>query len=186
MHPNWFIGLPVSPPLGYNALFEGAPDGLRQFHPEDLHITVAFLGPVSPKAADEAWVAGLAAQSEPFSFSYGPLKPFGHRSRPSAWSFVPNEGRDAITAFMGRAREVMVAAAEARPDTRPPRPHITIARPPRRADASLHRAIHRWAEQVPPPPDTYRLDRLALFTWAENRKVRQFKIVYERPILPTI
>ena len=92
-----------------------------------------------------------------------------------ALSVVLDVGRDDAIALIAELRDPLIAAAEARPDGRPPAPHITVARPPRRATASQRRAAVAWAEAKPPIGASLTLDRLALYTWSDERQTRQFR-----------
>ncbi|MDZ7748585.1 MAG: hypothetical protein U5K43_06895 [Halofilum sp. (in: g-proteobacteria)] len=59
---NWFLALPVRPDELPAGLLDDLPAGLRRFDPRDLHVTVAFLGPVGTAAAEAAW--DVSAQIE--------------------------------------------------------------------------------------------------------------------------
>jgi 2'-5' RNA ligase len=176
---NWFIGIPVPAARWLPAALAQAPPCLRPFHPDDVHITVAFLGPTGDRRALAAWDA-LASCPErgPFSVTLGPLEPFGGRT-PSAYSFVLDSGRAEVSDYVAAVRDRALSAADARPDTRPPKPHLTIARPPRKASTSERREAAAWARRVVPPAEALQLDRIALFTWADDRRARQFQIVRE-------
>jgi 2'-5' RNA ligase len=179
--PNWFIALPVADAGWLRPLLDGAPDGLRRFHPADLHLTVAFLGGCGADAAEAAWEVAAGLPLPRFEVTLGGVEPMGRPKRPSAYSLVLAEGREAVAAYMGAHRGALLAAAGARPDTRPPLPHITVGRPPFKADAEARRALQAWADGAPPVGARLRLDRLALYTWSDDRKARQFRIVSERP-----
>lgn len=51
---NWFIGVAVPPEAGWIDAAHDLPEGVRRFHPLDLHITVAFLGPCGAAKAHRA------------------------------------------------------------------------------------------------------------------------------------
>jgi 2'-5' RNA ligase len=55
--PNWFIALPVSPLGWFERLVPPPPAGFRAFHPDDLHLTIAFLGAVDDATASRGWHA---------------------------------------------------------------------------------------------------------------------------------
>ena len=180
MRPNWFIGIPVPAATWLDEVRTGAPEGLKMFSAGDVHLTVAFLGGVEPEAARAAWEASGRFPFSPMRIKLGPLKAFGPRRQPSALSFVLDEGRDALVAYIGASRRAMWDAAGARHDDRPPLPHVTIARIPRKATPALRRACLDWAGRIVPPAEPIVLDRLALYTWADDRPVPQFRIVEER------
>src|SRR5688572_27881196 len=83
LRPNWFLGFPIDgaflldlPPV---------PPALRRFHPEDVHLTLAFLG----GCGEEAALAALSAldrrlEVEPLRalpVSLGEVVPMGGSSK---------------------------------------------------------------------------------------------------------
>ncbi|MEL6348055.1 MAG: hypothetical protein AAFV53_33415, partial [Myxococcota bacterium] len=70
--------------------------------------------------------------------------------------------------------------AGARPVERPPLPHVTVARPPRRADRDVRAAGRAWLDAQPPIDAWVRFERIALYTWNVDRRTRLFQIVAER------
>jgi hypothetical protein len=44
MQPNWFVGFPLKAGPWFTGLVADVPSGIRVLHPQDLHLTVAFLG----------------------------------------------------------------------------------------------------------------------------------------------
>jgi 2'-5' RNA ligase len=65
-------------------------------------------------------------------------------------------------------------------DSRPPKPHVTLARPQRRASAEERRQGLAWAARLELGHVQARLDRVALYTWDERRTEHLFRIVAER------
>ncbi len=180
MRANWFIGLPVDAGRWLTPLVRTAPAHVRLFHPDDVHMTVAFLGAVGPEAAERAWATVLGYQSSPIELSLGGLRAMGNPRRPSALSVLVESGNDRVAALIAALRGPACAAADARPDDRPPLPHITIARPARDASADERRAAVEWARAQPPVNAKVVLDRLVLFTWATDRRERQFRVVHQQ------
>jgi 2'-5' RNA ligase len=88
-----------------------------------------------------------------------------------------------VVALISRLRGPMIAAAEARPDDRPPLPHITIARPPRAASPATRKQAVAWAESKPAVGAVVVLDRLVLYTWSDDRRQRQFRQVRELKLI---
>lgn len=184
--PNWFIGLPVAPGSWFAPVVRSAPSFLRLFHPEDVHITVAFLGACGEQRARQAWSEAEQQlhrrPAAPLVATLGGLAPMGNPKRPSALSVVLEAGAEPVAELMGSLREAAWRAAGARPDPRPPLPHITVARPPRRASATQRRSAAEWARAHPPIGARITLDEVALLTWAHDRRVRQFRIVARMPL----
>ena len=181
MKPNWFIALPVSAGRWFSPLVASTPLGIRRFHPEDLHVTVAFLGACGPERAQQAWQCIAERRHEPVTARFGTLRPMGPQKRPSAYSLTFTEGRDALAAIVSW-RDDALAAAGARPDRRPPLPHVTVARPPRRAGQAARQAGAAWMAQARPDSTRVQLDRIALYTWSTDRKQRLFQMIAQRPL----
>lgn len=176
--PNWFIALPVRAAELPAGLLGSLPAGIRRFHPEDLHVTVAFLGPVTAATARTAWAAGDWSRQPPLATHTGPRAGFGHPRRPSAYGLEIGDGDDPVAGFLRRWREPLLAAAGRPPETRPVRPHLTLGRPPRRHGDTIRARARDWvaAEQ---PPVALQLDRIALYTRAPERGERLFTRVRE-------
>ena len=155
---RWFIALPiigeVIPHL--NAM----PAKLRPMVASDLHITIAFLGAVDEAAAHAGFDATqLAFPACTISFSAIEAMSDGERWSALAAS-VPN---DALALALGEARAVAQQVAGARPETRPPRPHVTLARLMRRAKAHDREAALAWARACDLDGVAARVDSLALY-----------------------
>jgi 2'-5' RNA ligase len=181
---NWFIALAVPGAGWLDEMLADAPRVLRRFHPDDLHLTVAFLGPVAPEAAHAAFAVAAQVPRRSFQVGFCDLKPMGNPRRFTALSLVLDDGRDPVVDWIAASRDPMFGAAGARPDLRPPLPHVTVARPRRDASERDRSAILDWAEHVRVPAGLFRLDRLALYTWNEDRKERQFRVVERCEVTP--
>jgi 2'-5' RNA ligase len=86
-------------------------------------------------------------------------------------------GREPLTEMIAEARETLLSAAGAPEDTRPPLPHMTLARIQRRANAAERRQALRWAHTIDLRAVTFTAPSVALYTWADNRQERLFQIV---------
>lgn len=179
---NWFIALPVDADELPPDLLERLPAGLRRFHPSDLHITIAFLGGVTPEAAWTAWRAACI-DAGPFTVALGPPAALGKPRRPSAFGLDLGEGGDAVAHVIGQWRDPLRRAAGLSDETREPRPHLTLGRPPRRGGDAIRARALEWVASYRPPATPITLDRIALYTWADDRRERQFQIV-EAATLP--
>ena len=182
MKPNWFIALPVSAGDWFAPLVADAPAGVRRFHPDDLHATVAFLGACGRPAALAAWRSLDALAHPPIRARLGVVRPMGNRRRPSAFSVTFTEGNEPLSALIGAWRTEALAIAGARPATRPPLPHVTVARPPRRAADGVREAGLAWMRSRERVGVQVVIDRVALYTWSEDRRSRLFTIVEERTL----
>ncbi len=173
---NWFIGLPVDPLGWYPDRVPAAPSGLRPFHRDDLHLTVAFLGACGEDRARAAFEA-MEWPLGPTEIGLGPVAPMGPRHRYSALSVLLDRGRVAIEAatFVARSTAFKVAAVQG--DTRPPKAHVTIARPRREASAADRSAGLAWAASVDVRGVTTTAGPASLYTWSEDRATRLFRVV---------
>jgi 2'-5' RNA ligase len=150
---------------------------VRPFQPADVHLTVAFFGPVEEPAARRGWDTLGAHRSPPLEIVLGGLAPMGNPRRPSALSVVVTEGREPLVALIAALREPACRAAGAKLDDRPPLPHITVARPLRDAADAARREAVEWARTRPAVNARVTLDRIVLLTWATDRRERQFREV---------
>jgi len=182
MEGNWFVGLPVPTAGWFGRLVRGAPPSVRVFHPDDVHLTVAFFGRVGEQRARLGWERMAGYEGKAIPVSLGRLAPMGNPRRPSALSVILEGGFDEVARLIATLRGPALEAAGAKPDTRPPKPHITVARPQRKASGSERRQAVAWAESKPAVAAAVTLDRLALLSWSEDRRERQFRIVAERAL----
>jgi 2'-5' RNA ligase len=159
---------------------------VRQFGREDLHITVAFLGAVSEASALAAFELADEFPLPMTDITLGAVKPLGAERRPSAFSALLERGREEVELAMTKARPAMWARAGARLDSRPALAHITLARPrPKISATELQHAI-AWAQALQLGAAESRLDRIALYTWSEDRSQSLFKIVRSLPLLEVV
>lgn len=101
-------------------------DGARWQDEDQLHLTLAFLGEVDLRAAEEVAEALAAVRSPPFAVEIRGVGHFERKGVPSAlWAGVARS--DALAALHRR----VVAACRrggVEPDRRGFRPHVTLAR----------------------------------------------------------
>lgn len=175
MRANWFIGWPVEAPLLDRAT--GAPPSVRLFARADLHVTLAFLGGCGEERARAAFAGVDEAAATPAHVSFGRVELFGHPRRGTALSATLAEGREALARRIAAARDGLLELAGARPDRRPPRPHVTLGRIRRRAARDERDEALAWAASIDLSGLRTEVDRLALYTWSEERPATQFRIV---------
>jgi len=181
MRPNWFVGIPVAAGAQLHAEIPAPIQAdIRLFHPDDLHMTLAFLGPMAADKLGPVQDILSRIEFKAFDIELSRLVALPKPRRFSAISWELGQGREQAAALIGSWRAALIEAAQARPDLRPPRPHITVARPKRKATPMVRDEILKWLVSVPAPKEKLRIDRVALYTWADDRRQRQFKIVSER------
>lgn len=157
------------------------PPRVRLFTDSDLHITLGFLGSVQASEAKKAWARiGDFGSFRKVSGTFAGVEPLGHPRRPSALSAMVDVGRDALSEMIVEAKEPLLRAAGAPEDSRPPLPHMTLGRIQRRAKAAERREALRWARAIDLSGVTFNAPSIALYTWADDRQERLFKIVERR------
>jgi RNA 2',3'-cyclic 3'-phosphodiesterase len=174
---NWFLGLPVEPDGRLLERLGDPPPRVRVFAPEDLHVTVAFLGPCGEDAARAAWELARGAEAPAGTATLDRVVPLGPPRRPSALSALLADGHRAMRDYLAEHRNAWLDVAGARPDPREPLPHCTLARPQRRATAAERQRAVAWGQSLSVGGLPVRLRPLALYTWAEDRRHRLFRIV---------
>lgn len=174
--PNWFIGMPVPAATGLIALLDSLPGSIRPFHPQDLHVTLAFLGPVSEPQARLAWSAAAQIDWQPFQVRPLAAGPFGNPAKPSAYGLWVDDADGSLQAFLGRHQQPLRELVGRRPAKRATLPHLTLGRPRPGLDSKERAALKTWCRQFQPPAIELQLDRLALYTWADDRRSRLFQL----------
>jgi 2'-5' RNA ligase len=185
MRPNWFFAFPVD---GRFVLeLPELPPTFRRYHPDDVHLTLSFLGGCGEEAALRALAAldqVLAVAPVPsIDVTLGEVVPMGPRGRYSALSALLSEGRVETERCIGGLRDLMSEAALGKRERRPPKAHITLARPGRNASAERRAEGLAWAGRQSLEAVRARLSRIALYTWSDDRRERLFRIVTERALL---
>lgn len=161
-----------------------APPRVRVFSDSDLHVTLGFLGSVQESDARKAWTLIDDFRSfRAVEGSFSGVKPLGNPRKPSALSAIIDQGREELSEMIAEARAPLLEAAGAPPDTRPPLPHMTVARVQRKAKAPERRVALHWAREIDVAEASFAATSVALYTWAEDRETHLFRIV-ERLDLP--
>jgi 2'-5' RNA ligase len=181
--PNWFLAFPIDG--SFVTELAPPPAGFRLFPPEDVHLTLVFLGGCSAAVAEQAFRAfdELLTQTTagPIPVSLGEVVPMGGSRRDyTALSALLGRGRAETTSLTLALRDAITDAAGLRRQARPPKPHVTLGRPKRRGNEEHRQAGIEWAKSLDLRGVERTLDRVALYTWAEPRRDRLFRIVGER------
>jgi RNA 2',3'-cyclic 3'-phosphodiesterase len=124
--PRLFTALEIPAAIRSHLSLLRAPlGGAKWIEPEDMHITLRFVGDIDDRTADE--FAGLLAQihSEPFQVSIQDVGSFGGREPRVLWAGV--EAGEPLAALY-RANERAARAAGLEADPRSFKPHVTLAR----------------------------------------------------------
>lgn len=180
MTPNWFVALPVR---GTETLLAKlaitVPHEVRLFYPEDTHLTIAFMGAIPKERTAKVLQVMQQIDFEPFKISLSSLIPLPSAKHTSAFSYKLDQGHPQVVAIMDQWRDALLQAGGAPPDHRPPLPHLTIGRPQRKWGRQGAEQGIQWAANLTPITFEAVIDRVALYTWSDDRRHNQFKIVEE-------
>jgi len=186
--PNWFFAFPLEG--AFVLELPALPRFFRLFHPEDVHLTLAFLGGSGEEAARRALdVLDERLRVEPLSaleVTLGEVVPMGSPRRYTALSALLGEGRAPLTACLTELGGRLCEAAIGRRPSRAAKPHVTLARPRHQATDADRAEGLAWAAGLDLSALRRRLDRIALYTWSEQRRERLFQIVAERTLAATL
>jgi 2'-5' RNA ligase len=186
--PNWFFAFPVEG--AFVRELPAAPKLFRLFHPDDVHLTLAFLGGSGEEPARRALdLLDERLEARPlaaFDVTLGELVPMGSARRYTALSALLGEGRAPLVACLTELGGLLCETALGRRPSRPAKPHVTIARPRQRASDAERASGLAWARALDLGGVRRRLDRIALYTWSDQRRERLFKIVAERKLPATL
>lgn len=180
--PNWFLALPLPPCARWQEAAVSAPPALRRFVPEDLHCTLAFLGPCGEARAEAAWQAVAELRTAAIAVRAGGWRSLGSWRQPSAYGLTVAEGHAQLCALQQRWEPLAREAAGLVPASRPPLPHVTLLRPRRREAVQAIEPMRVWMAQAPLPGGLALLQELALWTWDPERRERLFQITDRRPL----
>ena len=183
--PNWFFAFPIDGTFVLR--LPALPSNFRRFHPEDVHLTLAFLGGCGKVAAERALAAleDYLQSESPAAIAVSLAEVVamgGSRRNYSALSALLARGRPEVSACISAVRDRLTHAASGRVEKRSPKPHVSIARPRSRASETDREAGLAWAAGLQLQNVHARLDRIALYTWNETRHERLFQIVAERQL----
>lgn len=179
-HGNYFAALPARLPSPLlDGLRRGAPGGLRWFHPEDLHVTIAFFGQQDPARLPAICEVLRQITFGGMEITLGEPLALPHQKRFSALAFGLGDGREEIADMIGQWRAPLAEAAGVPAESRPALPHITFARPVRKDPAFRPGATLAWLADLDPTGHTIKLRRPAIYGPSPDRLRRQFHIMFQ-------
>lgn len=124
--PRLFTGLEIPPDATQAlSLLRGGLAGARWIEPENYHLTLRFLGDVSPAQAEEAALALNEIRRAPLEIMLESLDVFG-RDRPR--SVIVRARASAELADLQAEHERLMRRCGLPPESRKFTPHVTLAR----------------------------------------------------------
>lgn len=126
--PRLFVGLTLPTDIQQYLLFaQGGVTHARWQSPEQLHLTLRFIGDVDGRTASDVETALDTISFAPFDIYAEGVGVFGKVSRArSVWAGV--KPRSALTALHNKIDQALNVGAGLSPETRQYEPHITLAR----------------------------------------------------------
>ena len=122
-----FVGIALPNPITQRlVMLTGGVPGARWQQPDQMHLTLRFIGDVDGRAADDARAAMSKTKTAPFDLQLEGVGHFGEGRRIRAlWVAVAqNTG---LVALQRKVERALVGAGFA-PESRKFRPHVTVAR----------------------------------------------------------
>ena len=145
-------------------------EGGRRLHPEDIHVTLVFLGTVAPEQYACVLEAAGGVREDAFTLAIDHLE-YWKRSR-ILWC-GPTETPPALGRLVAQLQKRLESCAFT-PEARPYRPHVTLARNSRRPP-----------EMAVEQPVSWPVDDFALMeTVAGGRDVPHYRVVRRWPLQP--
>lgn len=126
------------------------PEGsIRWVRPESIHLTLKFLGDISPERVEPitSMMQGIVSGYSPFDFQVGEFGCFPNRRRPRVL-WVGVQEPSGLLAALQEDLERGFEALGFEPEKRAFHPHLTLGRLHRRVGSSELRAVSETLEQV--------------------------------------
>lgn len=150
---------------------------LRAYAPEELHVTLAFLGKHDPGLEKKLGLLLRSLAIPGAEVLLGPLIALPQERRFSAIAWSMGFGVEKLNAVIEKRRARICREVGAKLDTRAPLPHITIARPERKISTEDRDLVLDWMPTCTPPAQRVVLDPPAIYRYAPPGSDRQFERV---------
>ena len=176
--PRLFVALPLPEAVRLHlALLAGGVPGARWTTPENIHLTLRFLGDVGETAADDLADGLGMISAEPFSLRIAGLGQFGDRRRARVlWAGIETCGELlALRAVV----ESLVARLGFSPEGRRYSPHVTLARMKGLAPDRLAPFLEAHAGLALAP---FAVDRFQLLSSHRGRERAHYRVEAEYPL----
>jgi 2'-5' RNA ligase len=160
-----FIAIPLPPDLALRAseILPTALPGLRRVKPENLHITLAFLGWTPDERLGEVTAAATegAAPVAPFTLAFDRPGRFPERGRPRVVWLGMAEGAPSVRE-LGAGVYAGLRSRALRFDDRPLAPHLTLARVAEDASAAEAKTVGAALEDLDVPSLAFEVGEIAV------------------------
>ena len=184
-NPNFFIGIAPSSTTWFNRSVASLPSKCRIHNPKDLHITIAFLGRIeSPQIIDslKSYIDNIPTFPIPQHYNLAEPHAFPSLARMTAIGYKIGFNYDLIKDFIFVHRPKFYEITDpnsVKHDKRIPKPHITIARPPKSDSINsvqdneyIKRKMIEWVENKQnnhiPIEHALLLHEISLYTWTDT------------------
>src|SRR5262249_34013783 len=148
-----FIALPLDDALRRRVVarqqdLAEAGSEIKWVEPENLHVTLLFLGEVDALEVVEVCraVRGVAAATEPFTLTAAGVGAFPNLRRPRTLWIGVEEGREELVALHDQIEDALLKLGAYRREEREFTPHITLGRINGDATSALREALKDAAE----------------------------------------
>ncbi len=165
MQPNWFVAIKAIPCRALE--FPPVDDGMRLIHPDDYHITIAFLGTCAddPTETLAPMLQQIQQQRLTTEAIEALLLPRQQWASVVALGFDDSTGE--LRSLIGRWRDRIRQRLGLEPERRSILPHLTIAR--MKPSRTLAQQRLQWAKQLEQHlPVPFELTTIGLYTWNEH------------------
>ncbi|MEL6947744.1 MAG: RNA 2',3'-cyclic phosphodiesterase [Pseudomonadota bacterium] len=179
--PRLFFGLEIPSAQSTQLSFmqSGVPN-MRWVDPADFHITLCFIGDVSPRAADDMLEAVSQKSYMAPQITFTQLAVFGSKKPSSLYVGV---GRTAELETMHASLARLMQRLGLQPDTRRFTPHITLGRCRNVKPAALAQFLGRSG---PLGLASFQAQRLVLYSAKESTGGGPYRVESAWPLLDTV
>lgn len=170
--PRLFVGLELPDPVIEQLLaMRQEITGAHWQTADQLHLTLGFIGNVETPVAESIQAGLHYLEADAFELRLQGAGRFGTAERPrNLW--VGTSPEAPLVAIHGQVQSVLKAAG-LKPDQRPYKPHVTLARMGRNAGAT-DPFLARFAQVRSPP---FWVDRISLFRSTLGQRGSQYAVV---------
>jgi len=179
--PNWFSAFPVLLNDEQRSWMEDLRvrrgSSLKVFRDVDLHVTLAFYGPLKPAEIGKVLLATSQVSWDPLEATFESILFLPSPQRCSAISLSFDLGKDLVIETMGDAGARLMNSIGKDSDTRDPLPHMTIARP-RKWRGGIPDQEADWLKALELPGGEVIIQKPVLFTRSHDRKKSLFRKVH--------